>query len=290
MTGVLAGFAFAAITLVLQGAHRRASAASRDVDDVVDVHVLVSLTCAFLSLLISTLAYSVVGGERSCSLVQGRAASEEFLGGITFAFAIFCLLYSIVHLVSHAGVPRVVPHVRAIIIIVGPPLTILFLSTAALDVASTPWKLEDGNYLPRVSGFSDALLVAEWALPLCVLVLCSLMWRMGSTRRRSAGSAEASSRWISRWTIYPYTCLGLTIVAEVRAAFLPVTDPGASISPWQVWAGLILCTVVLVAQSASLSFEAGVDQAKQSAPEQPSAGPDPVEGGPGSGEATKSRV
>lgn len=140
MTGILAGFAFLAITLVLAGSHRRPddpTPTDRKLEN--DIRLLLALTFAFIGLLLATIQYAVLAGEGGCSLIAGRAASEELLGGIAFAFSALLLFYAIVQMLTHSGVADIGAHVRRVVAILGPPLALLLLWLGAEDVAYTPW-------------------------------------------------------------------------------------------------------------------------------------------------------
>jgi hypothetical protein len=265
LTGVLAGFAFVAITLVLAGDHRRkGEEVAGDVrETTTDVHVLLALVAAFLGLIIATLEYAVLAGERACGLMLGRAASEEFLGGIIFAFAVFVLLYAVVQMVAHSGLPRIGEHVRVIVTLFGPPLAILFLAVAAQDVANTPWlSVGLSTVQPQHTQFAD---VIEWLalpLPVVMLLMCSAImlvgwrWRMRKHRfRRSRLPHEHDFGRIA----FPYMSLVLVIGPAVRSAMLSSLDASAHISHWEVVIWLSTCFVWLLVQTALLSFARDLD-------------------------------
>src|SRR6202044_3915112 len=86
LAGVLAGFAFVVINLVLdRGYRRRGDGRSRAAHEVEHETLTgVALMNAFLGLFLSAIQYSLLAGENGCSLTGGRAASAELLGGISF--------------------------------------------------------------------------------------------------------------------------------------------------------------------------------------------------------------
>lgn len=106
MAGVLAGFAFAAITLVLSSDQRLARTDIPSREKTSDATVLAFLV-AFVCLIVATIIYAVLAGERGCSLLMGRAASEEFLGGVAFAFSVLLLLYALVQLMANSHLATV---------------------------------------------------------------------------------------------------------------------------------------------------------------------------------------
>lgn len=83
MAGVLAGFAFVVINLVLdRGYRRRGDGKPRGASEVEhETLTSVALMNAFLGLFLSAIQYSLLAGENGCSLTGGRAASAELLGG-----------------------------------------------------------------------------------------------------------------------------------------------------------------------------------------------------------------
>ncbi len=268
MTGVLAGFAFAAITLVLAGAHRREQVENDVSETSTDVHVLLALIAASMGLLVATLQYAVLSGERGCGLLQGRAASEEFLGGITFAFAVFLLLYAIVQMVAHSGLPRIGDHVRVIVTIFGPPLAMLFLAVAAQDVAFTPWLSTSASTVrPQHTQFSDAIQWLAVPLPITTLALCSAIgfagWRWRQRIRTNRSRKSKLPHDLARLA-FPYMSLTLVIGPSVRSALLSDLDASAHISHWEVAIWLSVCFVWLLVQTALLSFARDVDRASRS--------------------------
>src|SRR5215471_19940481 len=104
MASVLAGFAFLAITLVIGGTHRRSG--SRPPTDAeyarhhrADISLLITLTIAFMSLLLTSIQYAEIAGETGCAITQGRSASEEFLAGVSSIFSVLLLFYAIVQMI-----------------------------------------------------------------------------------------------------------------------------------------------------------------------------------------------
>jgi hypothetical protein len=263
MAGVLAAFAFGAVSLVLPGMHRRNSGGTlRDAEVRArsDSQVLLALISAFLGLIVATLQYAVLAGERGCALIMGRASSEEFLGGVSFAFAVLLLLYAIVQLVTNSEIEGLSYHARLIVTALGAPLALLFLTTGAVDVASTPWLPDTttGGFMPNLTTFGEILNKVSLPLPGAVFVLCLGLWRLGRGRRRTppATSTDKSSAHFIR-VCFPYVSLALAISATIRSENLAITDPAAHIQDWEVWLWLGLCTAILVTQAALLSFDQG---------------------------------
>lgn len=263
MAGVLAAFAFAAVTLVLPGMHRRASVVSKR-EEAADVRsdslVLLALISAFFSLLIATLQYSVLAGERGCALIKGRAASEELLGGVAFAFAVLLLLYAIVQLVGNSGIAGLSFHARLIVTVLGAPLAVLFLTTGAWDVAATPWAASSltGELGPNLTSFRD--LLSNLSLPLSagLFVLCLIAWVVGFRFRRKEyrqGLKRSKSHLLK--ALFPYVSLVLSVAAATRSVGLDIVRPDDRIHDWEVAAWLSTCCAVLLLQAVLLAFDLG---------------------------------
>lgn len=277
MAGVLAAFAFGAITLVLPGEYRRhprPDTSEATADEQSDVHVLLALVAAFMSLIIATLEYAVINGERGCALIQGRAASEEFLGGVAFAFAVLLLLYAVVHMVTHSGIAGIGQHVRFIVAVLGPPLAVLFLITGAEDAASSPWVSPGAGqpYGPQLTAFYHETTLLALPLPAGLLVACTAMWWLGRKIRHDKSPA-GGGRVPALLVIFPYMSLFLAIAAVARSTTLAETNPSDRIHQWEVWTGLAVSTVVLTAQAALLLFERGADTATRTTPSTQPDGP-----------------
>jgi len=97
LAGVLAGFAFVVINLVLDRSYRRRGDGKSRAAHEVEHETLtgVALMNAFLGLFLSAIQYSLLAGENGCSLTGGRAASAELLGGISFVAFVYMLLYAV---------------------------------------------------------------------------------------------------------------------------------------------------------------------------------------------------
>jgi hypothetical protein len=256
MAGVLAAFAFGAITLVLPVEAKRRGSRSEPL-------VLLALTAAFVGLLIATLQYAVLAGERGCGLLLGRAASEEFLGGVAFAFSVLLLMYAIVQLIAGFRVPGLSFHARLIIVTLGAPLAMLFLSTGAVDVAATPWEPKDGIGvpLPRTTALQSALASSSIFVTLGLAAACLLAWLAGRKFRKSAMHGVRSGRPLRRSrTAFPYVSLLLAVCAVARSVSLDVLRPRDRITDFEVVLWLAVCLVVLFWQAVLLSFERGTDR------------------------------
>lgn len=291
MTGILAGFAFLAITLVLAGSHRRPddpTPTDRKLEN--DIRLLLALTFAFIGLILATIQYAVLAGEGGCSLIAGRAASEELLGGIAFAFSALLLFYAIVQMLTHSGVSDIGAHVRRVVAILGPPLALLLLWLGAEDVAYTPWTLpRDGElYAAANTAFRRFVEGGTTYLVVVTLACSSGIWLLARyrkahkkrpadlanvTRNPRASSGDASRDkpgWLGRlWALlpfaYPYVSLVFALSAVVRSTLLPETDSSVRLHGWEVmlWIGFAFAGLLL--QTGLLAFENGASSANTEA-------------------------
>jgi hypothetical protein len=97
-----------------------------------------------------------------------------------------------------------------------------------------------------------------------VLAICLVLWLAGFRWRRARGTpgraASALTRVVSvALTYLPYASLALVAYAVWRTAILGRLQAGAHIGAGQAKVLVLVCTVVVVLQSASLSLARGED-------------------------------
>ena len=98
-----------------------------------------------------------------------------------------------------------------------------------------------------------------------MLAICLLVWLAGFRWRRAGDSpgrtGHALTRVVSGALIYlPYASLSLVAYVVWRTAVLSRLEPGAHIGAGQAKLLVLVCTVVVVLQSASLSLARGDDR------------------------------
>ena len=255
MCGVLAGFAFLALTLVVSGSHRRDKGIWKAIHRETDARLLLSLGTAFLGLVVAAFQYANLAGERGCALLEGRAASEEFLGGVAFVFSTLLLFYAVVQLVTQSDAPYIGDHLRALVAILAPPLAILLLALDAVDVASTPFRSAGAGQLrPEQTLFTRQIeLVAVW-LPIGLLGLCLLCVILGWRRRRGGLGHDRTWRGTIRFA-HPYVFLAFALAAVARSTMLPEAQPWARIGAPEVVFWLASCSAAVLLQSVLLCFK-----------------------------------
>lgn len=260
LAGVLAGFAFAAIILVIPGTFRRDndnSGAGSAFPRAGDAHVLVSLLIAFIGLIISTLQYAQLAGEGRCAEILGRAADEEVLSGITLAFAILTLLYAIAQLLEHARVGAASNQFRTITAVVVPALALYLVGAAVVDASFSPWLLVDGTFHQESGGFVHEATILSYILPVVLFIGCALMWRIARwLDARVIYTVPLSVVGTKIWllTFSPYLSLVLIISAAIGSATITDTEAGGQISHSTVVAAFGVCAFALFVQSGTLQF------------------------------------
>jgi hypothetical protein len=275
LSGVLAGFAFLAIMLVLSRQHRRGSASDAAREYEQDNRFVTALACACLGLVTAAALFALLSGEEGCALISGRALSKEVLAGVAFFFSVYTLLFGAVQLVSAAALGA---HFRFIVAVLTPPIVVAFivasLDDLALSLANPPGQPEapHESLLPGWTDSSASLWkfahsTLTWLIP-SVLAICLAVWLAGFRWRRAGDihgrAASVLSGVVSKALIYlPYASLALVAYAVWRTAMLGRLEAGAHIGAGQAKVLVLVCTVVVVLQSASLSFARGEDVAPE---------------------------
>lgn len=275
LTGVLAGFAFVAITLMLNRQHRREALGVGDpVEELAqDRRNIAALGCAFLGLLATTVMYATISSERACALTDGRVASEEVLAGVAFAFSLYTLLFAAVQLVSAASLGT---HLRFVVVVIVPPIVVMFvlagLDDLALAMADPPENPVAHQPLQPVWTTSSRALwdlahtLSLW-LPVGAFVVCGVMWWLGRAVRRADGSPARPMA--LALTALPYISLALVLYVVWQSTSVDTLDPGFHLSPGSAWTLVGISMAVVFAQSACLSFERGEDHNPRVTPKTP---------------------
>lgn len=261
LAGVLAGFAFAAIMLLLSRQHRRESPspANEATEHQEDTLFATALACAFLGLVASSALYAVLSAEVGCGLVQGRAASSMVLAGVAFAFSIYTLFFAAVQLVSAVSLGA---HFRFIVSVVAPPIFILFVVASLPDLALASAAPPDVNisadrerFVPQWSdsgeSFWNASKEASMWIPGAMLISCLAVWLVARLRRR----AHKPHRLVSAGlTALPYASLCLVLYAVGRSLSGSHLRPTAYLGSTEAWILVGTCTAVVLVQSVFLSL------------------------------------
>jgi hypothetical protein len=269
--GVLAGFAFVALTFILTSIEGRGVKFTSEAEELrsEESHIVLSLVCALLALIITAVLYAVLGAERHGALLGGRASSEEVLSGVAFGFAVIALLYAIMLLVPSARMRATQRRVRLIFSILAPPLTMLFIGFAGQDFAFAeilrtrqpiPPHLVDA--FPKgthfvCGGASFFSTMTQWVtfLPIGVFVACLLMWMPLGGRHFTARLCPRRFTQRARNAV-PYLSLTAVLTAAVWSAWWSERDPGARLTHPELYGWLLCSAVVLVLQAAFMRWAA----------------------------------
>jgi hypothetical protein len=267
LAGVLAGFAFVVINLVLdRGYRRRGDGRSRGAIEVEHETLTgVALMNAFLGLFLSAIQYSLLAGENGCALTGGRASSAELLGGISFVASVYMLLYAVVQFVSGSA-ETLAKHCVFIVAVLVPPIGVFFIEATVSDLALA--LADPKSRQPLEPLWSDASNLGV-PIALTVLVVCATIWWLGRGKRSS--TARSSARVQKFRTALPYITV-VVVVADVVCALtaLPVRNPAAHLAPVEAWLWVGVFAVLMLVQSAALSLQPGVE-VPYVEPSQPSA-------------------
>jgi hypothetical protein len=103
LAGVLAGFAFLAITLLLNRQHRRGTNTDAAQEHWQDSQIVTALGCALLGLVAAAAMYALLAGEQGWALTSGRGLSRFMLAAVAFVFSLYTAFFAAVQLVSAAA-------------------------------------------------------------------------------------------------------------------------------------------------------------------------------------------
>jgi hypothetical protein len=258
LAGVLAGFAFVVINLVLDRSYRRRGDGKSRAAHEVGHETLtgVALMNAFLGLFLSAIQYSLLAGENGCSLTGGRAASAELLGGISFVASVYMLLYAVVQFVSGSA-GTLAKHCVFIVAVLVPPIAVFFIEATISDLALA---LADPTTRQPLQPLWDDANNLSVPIALAVLVVAAAVWRVGRKRRVSETPSAPDVQTLR--TALPYVTVVIVISAVVRAVTaLPVRNPAAHLAAGEAWLWVAVFAALMLVQSTTLSLQTGVEVA-----------------------------
>jgi hypothetical protein len=268
LAGVLAGFTFLAITLLLNRQHRRGTDADVAQEYRQDDQIVAALGCALLGLVAAAGMYALLAGEQGWSLTSGPGMSRFLLAAVAFVFSLYTAFSAAVQLVSVAALGA---HLRFMVAVLAPPTVLAFFVTTIDDVAAYPPNRQPAPGEPIGPGWTQGR-AGLWAFAhhgmtwsiLIIFVLCAVIWCAGLRWRYATGGvgrlASALRSVVSTGLTYlPYLSLALVAWTVWRTALLSRMEPSAQIdSGHAVWL-IRICVVILVLQSACLSLIRGAD-------------------------------
>jgi hypothetical protein len=267
MTGLLAGFAFTAIVVLLtptQNLERKIieNRSSRTLGDgkvltraeirANDNGLMLALLAAFFALVIATLTYSLLAGE-TLPQARGRAATEELVDGVPFGLAVMMLFHGVTVLMDNGNVSQVAVWLsRAVAVGVVPMLTLYYITAGATDTESARLALRKS---PAVCSGSVAMptLGVNLTCVLVVILIASLV-----TGRRIARIRVAMRR---LQVVPPVIVVVFSIGTAVLAGSISTRSDRFLMSPSILNRYLILTFAALAVIAAILAIGGGRDQA-----------------------------
>ncbi|HEY3995105.1 MAG TPA: hypothetical protein VGM40_04000 [Mycobacterium sp.] len=255
-TGILAGFAFVVINLVLDRAYRRRgedrSQEPREVEH--ETQIGIALVCAFLGLFLTTLRYGLLAGETGCALTDGRAASVEVLAAVSFAASIYMLLYAIVQFFSGSSA-ILAKHCVFILATLVPSITVFFVEDTLTHLALTLGNSKTHRPLQPMWDWATWLSIP---IPVAMTIVSAVVWFFGMGRRRSE---EPTGRIAGQLRmVVPYITVAVVSAVIVRSVVaLRYTNTASHIGPAEAWLWVVVLIAALLIQSAALSFQKGVE-------------------------------
>ncbi|WP_024440534.1 MULTISPECIES: hypothetical protein [unclassified Mycobacterium] len=256
LAGLLAGFAFVVINLVLDRAYRRRSDGHAPDPREVEHETLtgVALMNAFLGLFLTAVQYSLLAGEQGCAVVSGRATSAELLGGISFVASLYILLYAVVQFVSGSA-GTLIRHCVFIVAVLVPPIAVFFVEATLADLALALGDPQTHQPLQPLWDDANRLSVP---ITVAVAAACAIGWFLGRARRRSESPIGPMAGRIR--TAFPYLSTVVIVAAITRSmAALPKTDVASHLDATESWLWVAVFAVLMLVQSAALSFQQGVE-------------------------------
>ncbi len=158
LTGVLAGFAFAALVLVLTRRLEGSETPSHHSEGNGGVDgALGLLFSAFIGLALSSLAYAVIAGETTN---PARASLEHVIAGAGFGVSAMVLMLALLELLI-AAAPGLDTYFRIVVGVVVPLVVLMYTYNGVLDLVS---HIDRRSSLPFVGGVCVVLLVVVLAV------------------------------------------------------------------------------------------------------------------------------
>jgi len=255
-TGILAGFAFVVINLVLDRAYRRRgegrSLEPREIEH--ETQIGIALVCAFLGLFLTTLRYGLLAGETGCALTDGRAASVEVLAAVSFAASIYMLLYAIVQFFSGSSA-ILAKHCVFILATLVPSITVFFVEDTLTHLALALGNPDTHRPLQPLWDWATWLSIP---IPVAMTIVSVVVWFFGAGRRRSEEPTGRVARQLRM--VVPYITVAVVSAVIVRSVVaLRYTNTATHIGPGEAWLWVIVLITALLIQSAALSFQKGVE-------------------------------
>jgi hypothetical protein len=235
MTGVLAGFAFTALVLLLTPTQSDQRVATGRRSEGVSLAFFV----AFITLVIATLVFSVLAGEPEDA--RPRAATAELIDGVIFGSAALILLHGLSLLMRNASIEAsAVLIARIVTVVIVPALAMYFITQGASDTVAAH-NVVAGQGCLAIAPVLGAWLTASIAVILSLSFLPAVQ-RMGA-RHTSAFRVAA-----------PLTVFVSTIAGAVISGNVSTRSPTFLMSPFVLKLFLVGACLLFLALGLMIAF------------------------------------
>ncbi|MFG1611082.1 hypothetical protein [Actinoplanes sp. NPDC049265] len=213
MTGVLAGFAFTGLVILLTpntSDHAR-SVSTRGSG------VPLALFVSFISLVLTTLLYSVMAGDSS-EVARPRAATVELINGLVFALAVIILLHGVGLLMQGARIERsAVSFARFSTVVAFPTMGMFFIAQGVSDTAAARAMVQGQDCQTTMPPLGMWLTAVEAAVLSASLT--------GPVRRKLSSFSGVGRLWA------PLVVFIVSIIVTMVSAFISTRSPRFLMSP-----------------------------------------------------------
>ncbi len=233
-SGILAGFAFAAVVQTLT----RPSGKSDE-----DAHAVVALMSAFLGFLLASLLYAILGAENRRAVVEGRATTEEMIAAVVLGFAALTLLYGVVVMIDSRDLTTAAEGARFMVGVPVPALVTLQVALAGGDTFIAQLVAAGAKGQPcSPAAYNAFSMVGVYAPSAIVLALSLAAWflgeRLGATRLPRFRNSV------------PYISLTLVLIATVLYSLIPPLNNAYQLPRWAlyllVWSTALFATFISI--------------------------------------------
>jgi hypothetical protein len=265
LSGVLAAFAFAALTFALQPLQASADQKVLNENKSSLAHAVTTLLCSFLALVVTTFLFSILAGEDGAT-ASTRSAAEEALSSAAFAISALMLLYAVIGLVESSGLSETAREVRAVVVLGVPVFAMLLVGLAISDAAHANSVAARGGAgaCAAVAVESRISFAATVLLPSFVFVLTGLMVAAKYTTftRPWVANIKVTTPGSSgvRRNLFPKASLFVVLLLGGWSAWIGEQVQGFQLLSATLWVLLIFYALFLLWQTVILLFSTPGEQ------------------------------
>lgn len=236
MTGVLAGFAFTALVLLMTPTQ----AAERAGRQRHEGGAALALFGGFVALVVVTLLYSVLAGD-DATQARPRAATVELIDGLIFGLAVVSLLQGLCLLARNAALDgSTVAVARVMTVVAFPTLAMYFVAQGASDTVAARAAAAGKGCAAQVPA------TGAWLTGVCAVVLAGSL---------SAPAQQVLARYRARCaTVAPVLVITVSVVGAIVSGQASTMRPSLLLSPTAL--DLFLIGAALLLTAAGLMFSA----------------------------------